>query len=386
MTERIEVSEETQVQIWIERVGGDLRLRGGDRHEITAKGDTPWLAQTETGKIHVVCNGDLTLHIPSNALVEVSTVGGDAKITDVLGALTINNIGSDLILRNVGPLDVQNVGSDLRLKRTSGDVRVSRIGSDATVREVAGAVTLENVGADLYIRDVSGACLAEHIGGDLVLSTDFTAGIEYRFAVGGDVVCRVPPEANVRIRPSAGGEISIDAPGAKTVEHAEGEEIVFGAGEALVYLHAGGDIRLVGLDEDYMMAINFQLEEELESRLAGLDKIINDSLSGLDQLVNTQVERAMRKAERAAHKAERHLEREIDRLGRGNKPKRHAFSFSFGEPSFGVPPPPRPPRTLPPDEPVTDEERLLILRMVEAKQITVEEAERLLSALEGRAK
>jgi len=381
MTERIEVSKETQVQILIERVGGDLRLRGGDRREVTAKGDNPRLKQTEAGDIRVTCDGDLTLHLPSSALVKVSNVGGDAKITDVLGALTINNVGSDLVLRNVGPLDVQNIGSDLRLKRTSGDVRIGHIGSDATVREVVGAVTLENVGADLYIRDVSGACLAEHVGGDLVLSTDFTAGVEYRFAVGGDVVCRVPPEANVRIRPSAGGEISIDAPGATTVENAEGEEIVFGTGEALVYLNAGGDIRLVSLDEDYMMAINFQLEEELEARLAGLDKIINDSLSGLDQLVSTQVERAMRKAGQVAHKAERHLEREIDRLGRGSKPKRHAFSFSFG-----APPPPRPPRTPPPDEPVMDEERLLILRMVEARQITVEEAERLLSALEGRAK
>ena len=43
---------------------------------------------------------------------------------------------------------------------------------------------------------------------------------------------------------------------------------------------------------------------------------------------------------------------------------------------------PQPPQ--PPKEVVTDEERLLILRMLEQKKISLSEAEELLSALEGR--
>jgi len=35
-------------------------------------------------------------------------------------------------------------------------------------------------------------------------------------------------------------------------------------------------------------------------------------------------------------------------------------------------------------EPVKEEERLMILQMVQEKKITIEEAERLLAALEGR--
>jgi hypothetical protein len=41
-----------------------------------------------------------------------------------------------------------------------------------------------------------------------------------------------------------------------------------------------------------------------------------------------------------------------------------------------------PPR--PPSEPVSDEERLSILRMLQEKKITREEAEKLLAALEGK--
>ena len=72
-----------------------------------------------------------------------------------------------------------------------------------------------------------------------------------------------------------------------------------------------------------------------------------------------------------------------DAEGRAERAKRkRSFTLSFGGGSgtrssrAAAPAEPR--------EPVTDDERLLILRMLETKQISVEEAEKLLSALEGR--
>jgi hypothetical protein len=37
------------------------------------------------------------------------------------------------------------------------------------------------------------------------------------------------------------------------------------------------------------------------------------------------------------------------------------------------------------DQPVTDEERLMVLQLLEQQKITIEEAEQLLAALEGKA-
>jgi hypothetical protein len=48
-----------------------------------------------------------------------------------------------------------------------------------------------------------------------------------------------------------------------------------------------------------------------------------------------------------------------------------------------IPTPPTPP--TPPGEPVSEDERLMILRMLEQKKITMEQAEELLSALEGNS-
>ncbi len=378
--------------VLIEAVGGDLRLRGWDRLEVSAQGDEARLARATEERVILSSNGDLTAHAPIQATVELSSVGGDAKITDLGGTLSIGKVGGDLILRKTGSVQVGQAGGDVRVKRAAGSLRIGQVGGDVTIREVEGETSLGRVGGDLYVRDVGGACQAEQVGGDLVLSTDFMPGASYRFSVGGDIVCRVPPGASVRVRVPAEAELGLDAPGAEVVERPEGEEIVFGAGEAVLELEAGGEIRLVEEDEDYMMAINFQLEEDLESRLSELEERLSEQLSGLDELIAKKAEKfrtkAEREAERAARQAER-LARKAERMAEQGRRKR-SFTFSLGgDPFEGAfprgarrPAPPTPPPE--PEEPVTDEERLMILRMVEKKQITVEEAEKLLAALEGR--
>ena len=55
---------------------------------------------------------------------------------------------------------------------------------------------------------------------------------------------------------------------------------------------------------------------------------------------------------------------------------RRSRSFSYHAPH--TPP-------TPPGEPVSEDERLVILHMLEEKKINMEEAEQLLSALEGNA-
>jgi hypothetical protein len=79
-------------------------------------------------------------------------------------------------------------------------------------------------------------------------------------------------------------------------------------------------------------------------------------------------ERAARKAEAAGRRAERHVERKL----RHTAGKRHNLKWNFTQDVTGAK-----------REPVSDEERMTILRMLAEKKITSEEAEKLLSALEG---
>ncbi len=376
-----ELPDEGPVHLTISHVGGDLRLRGWERRAIASKDNGLELVEHEPGVIAASAAGDVSLRVPYDAAVTVDSVGGDVKITDLDGQLTLGHVGGDLNLRKVGPVTASHVGSDLRLKRAGGDVQIGHVGADATIREVEGDTLIEQVGADLYVRDVTGACRAAHVGADLVLSTDFSPAAAYAFTVGGDIVCRVPADASVRVRVPADSDLNIDAPGAAIEEGDDTDDIVFGEGDAVVELRAGGEIRLVGQDEDYMMAINFQLAGDLEDRLAGLEEHLSEQLAGLDELI---AEKAERIRDRAARQAERAVRR-AERVAR--KSRKRGFRFVIGDQAveFGGPRPARPPRPpAPPTDPVTDDERLMILKMVEAGKITVEEAEKLLAALEGR--
>ncbi|MFN7211267.1 MAG: SHOCT-like domain-containing protein, partial [Aggregatilineales bacterium] len=99
-----------------------------------------------------------------------------------------------------------------------------------------------------------------------------------------------------------------------------------------------------------------------------LGEIISSQISQqLSRLEQTLAERAEAVAQRAAGRAR----------DRGKRAAR-MWTWSGEADAFA----PKPPRAQP--SPVTEAERLAILRMVEERKITIDEAERLLAALEGR--
>ena len=67
------------------------------------------------------------------------------------------------------------------------------------------------------------------------------------------------------------------------------------------------------------------------------------------------------------------------------KAQAHEHASRHGRQSwnFNIPTPPTP--ATPPGEPVSEDERLMILRMLEQKVISMDQAEELLSALEGKS-
>ena len=269
----------------------------------------------------------------------------------------------------------------------TGNVIVEAVGGDATIRDVEGGVKVSAVGADLYLRDVEGDCVVERAGADLVLSLDFTPGREYRFSAGGDILCRIHPDANVTFDLPADTALQLDV----EVQVTEREDapdrrtIILGDGSALVHIVAASRLRLVGEEEDYMVSFGVQLEDELEARLSHLEAKLDQQLEGLDERIQATTirfasqaervaERAQREALRAAERVRRTMEQWDAKPKRARKAKRVGFTLE-GLDTRAAPPPRR--------DPVTEQERLMILKMVQEGKITIEEAERLLAALEG---
>jgi hypothetical protein len=164
-----------------------------------------------------------------------------------------------------------------------------------------------------------------------------------------------------------GDEIDVDWPGIENQADVTERVLVLGDGSAKISLNAGGDIRVTNDAEAGNSAEDF-------GNFAGM----NFDWSGFGERISRQVEqataRAAKRAEEAARRVERHAERHARRWGRNVK--EGPWNWQTGP--RGVPTPPSPA-----SEPVAEEERLTILKMLAEKKITAEQAEQLLNALEG---
>jgi hypothetical protein len=369
------------VPVVLQNIGGDLRLRGRPGDRLTVDGDNPSVEQIGEDQPYVVrCGGDVRISVPEGVSVSVQNVGGDAKLTDLAGALDIKNVGGDLVVRNAQDVQIKAIGGDLRIKRAEGNVTIETIGGDATIREVDGAAWIASAGADLYVRNVEGGCVAENIGADLVLNIDFRPEVDYRFGVGGDVLCRVQPDADVRFLLPADVEVQFDVAADLSEDGDHQQVVLLGDGSATVHITRAQSLRLVGEEEDYMLSLGVQIEEELEARMSTLEEKLSQQLAGLDERIQakseqfaTHAEKIARKAEREAERAAEQIRRSLDRQLKRKRdagPRRMRFTVSDSAASRRA-------------DPVSEQERLMILQMVRDNKISIEEAERLLSALDS---
>ena len=147
--------------------------------------------------------------------------------------------------------------------------------------------------------------------------------------------------------------------------------ITLGNGSAVVTLSAGGDIRVTNQSNAGDSAEDF-------GNFAG----IGMDWSGFGERISRQVEQAARRATKQADDALRRaadsrkqFEEGVERRARVNvNAKMGRWNWDLSP--KGVP-------VKPPTQQASEEERMVILKMLQEKKISAEDAEKLLSALEG---
>ncbi len=396
-SERVIPGLQPGIEIEIDSVGNDLVIQGRVGTEIRARGDNENIRTTEDGKrVIVSCSGDCILRVPADATLKINSVGNDAKITDVDGLIEIEHVGNDLVLRDVGPVIIHGaIGSDLEIKRANGDVMVNTVGSDASFRSIAGSLTVHTIGSDALITSVKGDCDIDSIGSDLVFNNAFAVNSRSHFNVGSDVLGKIPADSNVRFLIPAKVDVDVHVPGAKVEQAGDQIIVTLGAGESEVeFDRVGGDFELISAGSDserFKEGFDFNIDLDFGDDLAEMiNRRVNEQIARVNEQIGPMVERVTRQAHEQAERMAQRAERQRDRHGKSwhwswpEKPKRgeatgYEYSYDYSGPGGRAE---KPKRGESNSEPVTNEERMTILRMVENKQISVEEAERLLSALE----
>lgn len=350
-------------RLLIVAVGGDLRLTGREGTVLEVQA-TPMAGVTVTPTadgVEVSCGLACLMFVPRDATVEAQMVGGDVRVTELRGPLTLQTVAGDVSLRRAGTVRVERVGGDMAAHRLGGDLQVEWVGGDVEVDHIRGAVRLEAVGGDLNLRAVEGAVKAR-VGGDAAVELSPPPGTLSTIETDGDLTCSLPEGVALELSMRAGGVMETHLPGARD-EHGQGILIRMEGSRAAAELVAGGDLwvgdkRLVGMGAHPELWA--QIQAEIEAGLAGLGRFHGlEAVDRIQDRAHRAAERARRRAERTWHRGQRSRARWTASVGLG--------SWLGGK------------------DRVSDEERLTVLQMLEQGVIGVEEAEKLLRALEGEA-
>lgn len=375
MSKRLAVSPQPKIRI--ESVEGDLRLVGWENDEILAKSDDEMLDLQQNGdEVSITCPNDLALNVPRSSLVHILTVNGDMSVRGLAGEFEADTVNGDVSIRDVGAVSLGAVEADFSLRGAQGDVHVKSVGGDASLRDVDGSLALDSVSDDLAVRGVGGN-LKVDVDEDVVVHLEPRPGQEYSVVAGDDILLILPPDANATLTLSS-DDINVDFPGVQAEEIAS-RVVTLGDGSAKIRLDAGGDLLVTSREDAAESADEFgnfagmmfdwgNWGREIGQNWGSIGSELGERIS---RRATEAAERAARKAEAAARRTERQMERKFGRHS-GRRGARLSWSWDTSQM----------PRASKAD-PVSDEERMTILRMLAEKKITSEEAEKLLSALEG---
>ncbi len=405
MQERTIVVHETP-SVHVATVPEDLRVAGWERPELVARtsGETLTVDASE-GRIQIACDESLVLYLPRRSSLHVEAVGGDVSLQALSGQATIGQVGGDVSLRDVGgEVAVESVDGDFSARLT-GTLALGKIAGDMVAQGVRGNLTVASIGGDVSLRSVEGKASMEHIAGDLYARNargSLRAGVhgdaalyllqpqsgnEYRVAADGDLLLRLPADVNVRLYLTASNAeaIHVDFPGVTLEPGKASHELTLGRATPampVICLSAGDDLVVTSRSDcwDAMADFSMGMRDGI-----GPIPIPPDMPQRIRERVRTATERARRKVEAANRRMEIKLEATSRRAEA--RARRRGLRLSPGQASVHIGRrewnlTPRDATT--PESSPSDEERLVILRMLQEKKITPEEAEKLLDALEGK--
>ncbi|HWQ05475.1 MAG TPA: DUF4097 family beta strand repeat-containing protein [Longilinea sp.] len=429
-SQTISITTEKQIELSTDR---DLELHGWDKPEvaITVSREGDLQTRTEGDYLIIESRSDLDVWIPGSIQVTVKKVEGDADIENLTGLLAVVGVGGDLDLNNiadtsvdgvggdldakkVSSMDVKSIGGDCSLQRIDGAVRIAsvggdldadslgsleliNIGGDCNARNVSGEFSVANIGGDLNGADLNAKIAALTVGGDLNLRVKqggvkaMTGGdLRLRFedltgeavtlSAGGDVNLRLPPHASAKMHISSGGsDILMRVGGWNERVEMFNFDFSLGDGRVPIQITAGGDVVVSDGDlENHQGAGHFEF---------GGVKVDVDAIS---QTVQDAVQKATDRAEEASRRIEDRIQAEMHRMDDRKWSRGFRMHMKDRFQDWPGTSPTAPAQPAPASEPgnrqgkVSDEERKLILQMLQDHKISAEEAINLLDTLEGK--
>jgi len=416
-TQREITVEEAPVIVRIQ-VGGTLQVQGKEGAIVRAESShgEPTVELTDD-VVEVTCARNCVVSVPRQAQLEID-VKRDLGVDHLDGGVGIIYAGGIVRLAAVGEIFAKKIAGDLHVAQAAA-VNADQVRGNVHIDGVRGPVSV-NAKGNVHVQQATGST-SINCKGNARLGA--VAGERIRVNAKGDVrldQCRgdigVTAAGNIKlsrissqkVQAVAKGDIQVDFAGmsggqAKIVTggdlHIQNREqslhrskgvytLRFGQGDALLSLVSKGNIRLAGVEVDgeSLQGVN----EKMAAELGGIGAELNIELGALGAEMGREFGNLGRDiARQVQSKVQRKLRVKMKEMGKraaagewGDKswPLNFSDLLSSSTPSS---------RDAPFDpvkdelagEPVSEEERALVLRMLEKGKISAAEAATLLEAL-----
>jgi hypothetical protein len=348
------------------RASSDLFIEGGELPQLVATVDDgdSFRMKDDNGTIYLHANSDFKLRIPATVSLVLERVGGDASILEMSGKVEVQKVGGDLHFQKLNEISADSVGGDCIFKEISGPIDLKRVGGDLDGFKL-GDISAYGIGGDAELSAVQGKVQLS-AGGDVHLqfANPQIAGSKIR--AGGELSV---VKANLKLE-SGSESISVHACGQQLDVEEESYSLPLGEGGETVELNAGGEID-VKEGKEAMGEFSFVFDD-IGDTWRDFGKEIEEKIRHSMKGVNHQ----LRHAGWEASNAMRQAADKMDGFSRDfNSRDGRVYGFGF-EPNKVAP-------AAKEKKAASDEERMLVLKMLQEKKISVEEAEKLLQALEG---
>lgn len=408
-------------EIVLDKILGNLQIKGWDHSDILIKtstaSDLP--SDTQEGILRIESKGNCLLRAPYDTIIRIGTVKGNARIKLVDGTVHIDRIQGSLALRNVGSTQATVIQGNLLARQIVGDLHIDQVIGNAVVRDVEGECTIDQIHGNIELRDAEDD-IDINASGNARIRLCMMLGRKYQIKAGGNIICKIPEDASLQAELTSGEDyIALRLPEENNVINSSSYSFSLGSGTASLMLVAGGkltvaaqeadwvemddieaelDDAFAGISNEFGRQINANIGAQIESQLEILDSQLDElaeslATEGFSEVdAERIVQRAREESQQASTRAQEKMRRTQEKLDRKivaaqrkaelkarAAERRHrshsseSWSYS-GSPSASA---------KPPKSPVSDEERLMILRMLEQKKISLEEAEELLAAIES---
>ena len=205
--------------------------------------------------------------IPSTYNIDLSTSGGDIRVSDLQGQAKVKTSGGGIKLGMIqGLVSAHTSGGDIRvagsgaavdLHTSGGGIEVGNVAGNVQAKTSGGSVSVERAGGEVYIRSSGGGIDIGEAGGTVDASTS-GGSIKARLAAqpkadsklstsGGGITVSIAPNVAVEVDAhTSGGDVTTDVP--ITIQGRQEESSIAGkingGGPRLVLRSSGGDIRI----------------------------------------------------------------------------------------------------------------------------------------------